>query len=383
MNHEITDSDCLTSSSIPHPSSHPFVVRTPTATVTDLGTEFGVEVTQDGATESRVFAGAIKIVPVSNQHASAKEQIVRAGSAVRVDGRGRLVAVMKPRERQFVRALPSPTATAGAAADAYADLVLSMRPFAYYRMERPKDPKKPNLIFDSAPGGHHGTLHLANEYGGDPWWEGRFGESIFLRGNDVGGDYIEVPNYPGTNTDQLSVSVWVHPMRVHAFDMIVCDVPIADTDGGYQFLLGVDSRLCLLGASAQRDKEVRWLAEEDKGADNPLLHYRWRHVALVVDGTAVHLYRDGMEVSKLSCQGVLKNPSHSFFIGGRCLIRSGRPMPMNLWHGRIDELAIFHHALSGEQIRQLFVGSRKETKSTRVQPHSQHREKEGSVMTWT
>ena len=229
---------------------------------------------------------------MSNQHAGAKEQIVRAGSAVRVDGRGCQVTVMEPRQWQFVRALPSPPATAGATADAYADLVLSMRPFAYYRMERPKDPKEPNLIFDSAPGGHHGTLHLANEYGGDPWWEGRFGESIYLRGSEAGGDYIEVPDYPGTNTNQLSVSAWVHPMTIHAWDMIVCDVPNTDTGDGFQFWLGVDSRLCLVGASTQHDKAVRWLAEEDKGADNPLLHYRWRHVALVVDGTALHLYRE-------------------------------------------------------------------------------------------
>ena len=204
---------------------------------------------------------------MSNLDGSAKEQIVPVGSAVRVDGNGCQVTVMQPRERQFVRALPSQMATA-AAADAYAELVLSMQPFAYYRMERPKNPKEPNLIFDSAPGGHHGTLHLGNEYGGDPWWKGRFGDSIYLRGNDAGGDYIEVPDYPGTNTDQLSVSVWVHPVSVHAFDLIVCDVPIADTDAGYQFLLGVDSRLRLLGASAQRDKEVRWLAEETRAPTN-------------------------------------------------------------------------------------------------------------------
>ena len=45
-----------------HPSSfilHPFVIRTPTATVTDLGTEFGVEVDESGGTKSHVFRGAV------------------------------------------------------------------------------------------------------------------------------------------------------------------------------------------------------------------------------------------------------------------------------------------------------------------------------------
>ncbi len=39
-----------------------FVVRTPTAVVTDLGTEFGVEVDRQGHTESHVFVGKVKVV---------------------------------------------------------------------------------------------------------------------------------------------------------------------------------------------------------------------------------------------------------------------------------------------------------------------------------
>ncbi len=48
----------------PNPSSSPalaFAVRTPTATVTDLGTEFGVEVRDSGATTARVFRGVVEL----------------------------------------------------------------------------------------------------------------------------------------------------------------------------------------------------------------------------------------------------------------------------------------------------------------------------------
>ena len=38
-----------------------FVVRTPTATITDLGTEFGVEMRPDGATEVSVFKGRVQV----------------------------------------------------------------------------------------------------------------------------------------------------------------------------------------------------------------------------------------------------------------------------------------------------------------------------------
>ncbi|MCG2683205.1 MAG: FecR family protein [Planctomycetales bacterium] len=39
-----------------------FSVRTPTAVVTDLGTEFGVEVDKSGVTESHVFSGSVKVL---------------------------------------------------------------------------------------------------------------------------------------------------------------------------------------------------------------------------------------------------------------------------------------------------------------------------------
>ncbi len=64
-------------SQIPNPSSSPaprpqspvpaFAVRTPLATVTDLGTEFGVEVSKEGTTTSHVFQGLVRVQIVSTK----------------------------------------------------------------------------------------------------------------------------------------------------------------------------------------------------------------------------------------------------------------------------------------------------------------------------
>jgi len=51
-------------SPIPNPSL-PFAIRTPTAVVTDLGTEFGVEVGNDGRTTSYVFRGSVRLHPAT------------------------------------------------------------------------------------------------------------------------------------------------------------------------------------------------------------------------------------------------------------------------------------------------------------------------------
>ena len=43
-------------------SSNPFVIHTPAASITDLGTEFGVKVEPSGVTETSVFQGKVKLV---------------------------------------------------------------------------------------------------------------------------------------------------------------------------------------------------------------------------------------------------------------------------------------------------------------------------------
>ena len=77
-------------SPIPNPSlatSHYplFTVRTPTATVTDLGTEFGVEVQHSGATSASVFRGIIEVQPITRNGRRSQAVRVSENQAVRVE----------------------------------------------------------------------------------------------------------------------------------------------------------------------------------------------------------------------------------------------------------------------------------------------------------
>ncbi len=100
------------------PISPSFVVRTPTAVVTDLGTEFGVEVSEDGNTTSHVFRGSVK-VQVAGDAGSAsdtrqKEMILRANESARVERAGRvretpqMPAEEKPHTVRFTHPTPPP-----------------------------------------------------------------------------------------------------------------------------------------------------------------------------------------------------------------------------------------------------------------------------------
>ena len=87
----------------------------------------------------------------------------------------------------------------------------------------------------------------------------------------------------------------------------------------------------------------------------PLALGRWHHVALVVDGTTLHLHRNGTEVAAVPCAGLSTFTPPELGIGAK-LDETGRAIDhktTGFWHGRIDELAVFNHALSAEHIREL------------------------------
>ena len=87
-----------------------FFVRTPTAVVTDLGTEFGVEVSREGNTISHVFRGAIAVrVASAGGRANADPTILHANESVRVDGgngKYRVLSVPASLPTHFIREVP-------------------------------------------------------------------------------------------------------------------------------------------------------------------------------------------------------------------------------------------------------------------------------------
>jgi hypothetical protein len=86
-----------------------FAVRTPTAIVTDLGTEFGVEVETSGATRSHVFRGSIKVQRRSaNGTGDDTGQILHENQSVRVakDRDEKVVVASNVKSSDFIREIP-------------------------------------------------------------------------------------------------------------------------------------------------------------------------------------------------------------------------------------------------------------------------------------
>jgi hypothetical protein len=97
---------------IPHPSSlipHPlFAVRTPTVTVTDLGTEFAVQVKPEGPVEVHVFEGQVETARVGPPGMAQVRQRLVAGEAIRFASTTveRIPAQVAPLTTYSLRAIP-------------------------------------------------------------------------------------------------------------------------------------------------------------------------------------------------------------------------------------------------------------------------------------
>ena len=364
-------------------------MNTPTATVTDIGTEFGVDV-DGGATDSLVFVGSVKVNTVvgdgqkqagevtliENQSArverqGGKQYVVRRVE-VKPDGfvrpdqiqewlaMAREAAAKRKKAVETPQQLPpeqwnTPDMPPAGEGDAYAKLVLSLNPAVYFRMEKPKEEKDAAMIFDDAPGGHHGVLAWDKnpDYPTPEYTPGRFGESLWFRGV-FAHDYAIVPDYPKATNDQVSVSVWVWVTDRQPWARIATNWGETKTGQFHLALCGTDGDLAV-GVTQRNGRNVA----VREGATHYVPLAEWIHVAFVADGTTLRLYRNGKEVGSVACAGVLPNPPMASLGIGCKTNNAGTSLAQNqastpaLWMGRIDELAVFNRALTSEEIKTL------------------------------
>jgi hypothetical protein len=84
-----------------------FAVRTPTAIVTDLGTEFGVEVKPDRTTDVVVFRGVVETRRLTSQGISTEKRRLVAGQSVRCEPHSQTFSTPTIRPEAFPRSVQS------------------------------------------------------------------------------------------------------------------------------------------------------------------------------------------------------------------------------------------------------------------------------------
>lgn len=315
-----------------------FTVQTPTAEVVDLGTDFGVTAGENDS-EVHVFEGLVMVktalepdpLLLSEHRAS---RIDRAtGTPTGVD--------FKP--DAFLRNLREPT-------DAIAEAVKALDPVSFYPMKALQDG---SVLVDDQRQRHPGEI--LGIVGHQPLAAGFNGGTALNLGGAEGKVYARVPHFPKSKDGNLSVCAWVYANRRPRWGTIVKNwAKEGQVNLGGQFHFGI------FKDDGDLEVHVHDAAGREIGVreTTPLPLGEWHFVAFTVDGTTLRLFRNGVQVAEAPCEGLSNIGPDALGIGVKLGFDLVLPDSRNagFWDGRIDNVAVFHRALTSMEIAALQQG---------------------------
>lgn len=311
-----------------------FTVETPGSEVIDHGTEFGVEVDSKSQSEIHVFKGEVEV----KAHEAFVESVrLITDQATRVDAESGESSGIAIAPERFVRSFDEPIRY-------YSQEVRKLNPVVYYRMAISDDgitllDRSVNLI--------HGRIERG-EMVESAFAMGQIGLSLRLQGVSTKA-YAMVPDYPKATEDLLSVVGWVYAESRPTWASIAKNFAFDEIG---QFHLGLkDYEGGLEVQVREADGGTVFVGESE-----PIPLGEWQHVAFVADGEFVCLYRNGKEVAREPYEGLAVPTFPALGIGRKLRGKGNREQEGTdgYWDGRIDELAIFNHALTAKDIKRLY-----------------------------
>ena len=311
------------------PGANGFVLRTPHATVTDRGTEFGVEVDTDGQSRVATFSGMVEVSGRS-KGGSAPVQVT-AGNELRLSPSGEIIG-MEANGGGFVRALP--TAAIG---------LVAHWPLINDRLDDAVQP-----------------VGVTRLQGGTPQWNSAA---------------------PGSSDQVLSLSQQRHLFITHTRKLdLTGDVtiaawirtvePVGDVVSKYDWI--GNQRSYVLGVGGQREKGRKpghvyaWFSgkvEKFSGVtlegSRPVNDGQWHHIAVAFRaGKSITLFVDGKRDERAVVDG--KVPSRLAVSPRQLVIGAGyrdSKQPNDYWfQGDLADIRIYRLAL--EDVTELMKGSR-------------------------
>ncbi len=338
-----------------------FTVRTPSASVIDLGTEFGVAVDAGGATTVQVFDGKVSLRSrgVEEREAQPSEELF-AGDARQVDAAGERVRVIEARPLTFVRREEF-EAHVNASISAYHrwlaysyavrrrdDLVV------YYPFEL--DAAHPNRLFNAAVMTRGRLDGRFEGLGGLPrWTTGRWPEKQAVQFNRAARTMIRTPFDNLLHIEnELTVAVWVRLTDLSASQHLVTRRQVQPRIDALNLVWNGDDK----PESGFPPRSILFNTGQDPGRYHGMFipaptvqPGQWVHLAVTYDREGVGYYIDGQLVGRRPPRQPLPACTADLLIGGVEL----ELYPTETFDGLIDELAIFKRALSAQEIAELYA----------------------------
>jgi Concanavalin A-like lectin/glucanases superfamily len=333
---------------VPH-CAEGFIVSTPGSAVVDLGTEFGLNVADDGKAHLLVFKGEAEAAVLNAAGAPVRSQQIAERRALEIDPRRGQIGEAAARPLDFVApSIFSPNPTALGAS--YRAAVPAADPWAYWRFEAMKDGAVADEVAGRPPLRANGPVKIvgAGERNGCI----EFGPDEAEQSMAMDGLW-EPPSDPG-----YALELWALPGRIgHAAlaSLIAPGPPTEDYRHLFLLELTARDRQSLLSPGLLRFLH-RW-PPGDAGGDNLFsarhyVPYRWHHIVAQRSGGRLELYVDGVPTQPISPELALASEP--------CRVLLGRlkpvPRPSGRVHSRpfvglIDELALYNHPLAADEVR--------------------------------
>ncbi|TWU33250.1 LamG-like jellyroll fold domain-containing protein [Novipirellula artificiosorum] len=331
------------------PQSQGFAILAPQFELVDLGTEFGVNVADDGSASVHVFEGKVELYDAQSNRSLQSRRDVLATSGVSVSAQGEFHAIASESD-SFVSSARLQQLAAeqnqGRVADwrTFRDrLQNDPRVVCYYSFE--PEPDAPRVL----PSHRDLEPSLDGAIVGCAWSSGRWPGKRALEFKRPG-DRVRL-HIPGTY-ESLTYAAWV---RLDGLDRAFNSLMLTNGfDGGEpHWQLRGDGRL-LLGIRGRTGKSVAYDSE-------PFLDIshlgRWMHLATVHDRESrqVTHFANGEVLARLRIQeSTVPLTLGDTEIGNWGTPPTYSPQKIRNLNGRIDELVLFGEALSDTEVGELY-----------------------------
>jgi hypothetical protein len=326
--------------------------------IVDLGTEFAFNLEPGGKSRVMVFEGEAAVSMLDKDGRSVRSALLGRHKSVEVDPDAGRIQDVPAQPEAFIplgQFVPAPLEL-----DAdYAKTVLAAKPWGYWRFESLEGRCVPNEVAGGPALKAQGGVRLEQSPGGNRWAYYRLGDHA--QAFEMDGEWAP-PRAGG-----YAIEVWVQ-----------ADLP-SPSAFGQTALVGLIAKddmkasnhiayLELAGRGRRFPHEPcavrfldRWPAAMTGGTDvfsrRTVVPSLWHHVVGQKSGDTLELYVDGEQVGTSPAKADVQAPEDAATTACHLLVgrlkRFSRPPDMSEirpFEGRLDELAVYNHPLSPDEI---------------------------------
>jgi hypothetical protein len=197
----------------------------------------------------------------------------------------------------------------------------------------------PSLASDGSGHGSHGVI-----LGAEPYEHGKFGQALYFDGID---DRVDIGNWTFPNsTTSLTISLWFKAVDFGISDARLISKATGTNNKEHVFMLSTirhGTQHTLRARLKTRQGQVKELIAKH----DVLANGQWVHAAMVYNNQELRIYQNRKLIASTPLQGsIAYEPLIPMSIGNQ-------PQGGKAFHGKIDDVRIYHRALSITELSEI------------------------------